>query len=188
MDDLGLDRSIDFMIELEEMIGMIDKIRDEYRGRGLSWNRFRGDVTARIVAHYLKQHIPEDVKIVQLAWIEGCANEFDILIVDKDAKPIDFTSAYPKDQVRLLIEVKASGIFYKRDEVKKRLSELFKTWRDKTGKPVLYLSIWEARAHIEEVLKALGKDTAFMLVAEKKGLKHDEWERFVERVNVLLKR
>lgn len=187
MDNSSIERSVDFFVELEEMLDITSKIRDEYRGRGLSWNRLRGDAIARVVAHYLKRHIPKQVKIVLLAWIEGCATEFDLMIVNEEAKPIGFTSAYPRDQVHLLVEVKASGVFYKRDEVRKRLSELFGKWRNETKKPILYLSLWEAHSHVEEVLKALGNDTAFILSVEREGLRPIEWERFVEKVNTLLK-
>ena len=187
MDEVNLDRSIDLLIEQEEIIDQVEKIRDKCRGRGFSWNRFRGDAICRIVAYYLNKHLPKGFKVTRLAWIEGCENEFDLLIVDEDAKPMGFTGAYPKNRVHLLIEVKGSGVFYKREEVKKRLSELFKAWRDKTGKSVFYLSIWEAHAHVQEVLRALGKDAAFILVGEKEGVKHGEWERFLRKVDEVLK-
>jgi hypothetical protein len=138
------------------------------------------------VAFYLERHLPENVKVIKSAWVEGCENEFDLLIVDKDAKPIGFTGAYPRNQVRLLIEVKTAGVFYKQKEVKRRLSKQFKTWEDKTDKPVLYLSFWEAAAHVQEVFKALGKDKAFIMRVERKELKYTEWERFIEKVNTIL--
>lgn len=56
----------------------------------------------------------------------------------------------------------------------------------KTGKHVLYISIWEARAHVEEVLRALGRDTAFIFQIEGQDLTYEEWERFIERVTELL--
>jgi len=49
--------------------------------------------------------------LVRSAWIEGCENEFDLLIVDENAKSLNFTGAYAKNQVHFLIEVKAAGVF-----------------------------------------------------------------------------
>jgi len=66
---------------------------------------------------------------VRLGRVEGCPIEFDIPIVDKDAETIGFTGAYPKDKVHLLIEVKGSGVFYRKNKVKESLSERFEMWR-----------------------------------------------------------
>jgi len=181
------ERMIDLMIEQDEIIEHVSSIREKLRGLGLTWNRFRGNAIFGVIAHYLQRHLPDDVKLVKLAWIEGCATEFDILIVDKNAKPFDFTDAYPKEQVKLLIEIKGSGVFYKREEVKKRLSEMFEKWKNETGKPALYLSIWEAKAHAKEVQDALGNDTAFILQIENEEITWGEWERFLNKVNALIR-
>lgn len=77
--------------------------------------------------------------------------------------------------------------FYKREEVEKRLSDMFKKWREKTEKPLVYLSIWEANAHVKEVLRALGEDTAFIFSVEKEGILWHAWERFLDKINVVLK-
>ena len=182
----NMERSVDLMIEQEEIVDCINKIRDEFRGRGLAWNRFRGDAISRVIAHYLGKHLPENIKVVRSAWVQGCENEFDLLIVDEDAEPLGFTSAYARDQVHVLIEVKGSGVFYKRQQVKERLSRKFDGWKTKTRKPVLYISLWEAKAHVEEVLRALGSDTAFIFQIEGQDLTYGEWERFLERANELL--
>jgi len=186
--DKELERSVDYYFEQEEIMDNIHKIREDFKGRGLSWNRFRGDAIARVVAHYLEQHLPSNLKIVRLSWVEGCENEFDILITDKDAKPIGFTGAYPKERVHLLIEVKGSGVFYKRKEIKDILTKLFEKWKSKTEKPIFYLSFWEAAGHVEEVKRALGNDTAFILQVGNEEMNPTEWERFVENVNAVLKR
>lgn len=175
------------MNEQLEMVQKVNEIRNKFRGRGLSWNRLRGDAITRVVAHYLQGHLPKGVKLVRLAWVEGCSSEFDILIVDEDAEPIGFTGAYPKDKVRLMIEVKGSGVFYRKGEVEQKMSELFKSWRDLTGKPILYLSFWHRFSYANLVLNALGEDTAFILEIEKVGIKQGEWERFIQRLSELIK-
>ena len=121
------------------------------------------------------------------AWVEGYETEFDLLIVDKGVEPLEFTSAYPKDCVHLLIEVKGSGVFYKREEVKERLSKKFEKCKNTTGKPMLYISMWEAKARAKDVLEALGSDSAFIFEVENEDINWNEWERFLEKVNALLK-
>lgn len=187
MNEEDLERSVDLMIEQSEMIDHIHKIREELKGRGRAWNRFRGDAFARVVAHYLEKHLPDRFRIVRLAWIEGCETEFDLLVVDKDAEPLDFTGAYPKEQAHLLVEVKGSGVFYKQEEISDRLSKNFAKWKQKTGKPILYLSFWETERHLQEVLKALGGDTAFVLQYGNKGDNPTEWERFLMKMGELLR-
>jgi len=164
--DENEERVIDLMIEQSEIIEQANNIYEKLRGLGLKWNRFRGNTISNIIARYLEKHLPNDIRLVKLAWVEGCPTEFDILVVDKDARPIDFTDAYPKEQVRLLIEIKSSGVYYKREDIKNHMSEMFKKWKVETGKPVIYLSMWEAKAHIKEVQDALGNDTAFILRVE----------------------
>ena len=184
--DAEMERSIDLSVELGEMIDHVNEIRREFRGRGLSWNRFRGDAISRVLAHYLQKHLPKDSRSVRSAWVEGCGNEFDLLIIDENAKSKGFTGAYAKDDVHLVIEVKGSGVFYRKEDVRKRLSEMFEKFESMTQKPVLYLSFWEAKSHVKEVMEALGKDRAFIFQVENEDVDITEWERFLKRVNALL--
>ncbi|MHA1209838.1 MAG: hypothetical protein ACTSRF_11550 [Candidatus Freyarchaeota archaeon] len=172
--------------EQREVMAEVEKIRKEFKHRGISWNRFRGDAISRVVARYLKGHLPDGFKPVRLAWIEGCPTEFDLLIVDKDAEPIGFTGAYPKDKVHLLIEIKGSGVFYRKKEVEQRLSKLFDSWRETTGKPILYLCFWERPSYAKSTLRALGEDTAFILQIGKE-IKLGEWDRFIQKVKSMLR-
>lgn len=180
-------RSLNLMIEQSEIIDNIDTIRDVFRGRGFSWNRFRGNVIANIIAYYLENHLPNDVKLVKLAWVEGCATEFDLIIVSRNAEPSGFTDAYEKDQVKLVMEIKASGVFFRSEEVKTRLIGLFDKWKKETQKPALYLSVWEAKAHAKIIQEALGNDAAFLLQIEGEEPTLYEWERFLNGVNKILK-
>ena len=191
MQDVSLNatdqRSLNLMIEQSEIISNINTIRDMFRGRGFSWNRFRGNAIANVIAYYLENHLPNDIKLVKLAWVEGCATEFDHIIVSKNAEPSGFTDAYDKDQVKLVIEIKASGVFFKSEEVKARLIGMFDKWKKDTQKPALYLSVWEAKAHAKIIQEALGKDVAFLLQIEGEEPTLYEWERFLDRVDTLLK-
>jgi hypothetical protein len=188
--DENEERTNDLMIEQSEIIEQADLVWEELTGLGKKWNRFRGNTICNIVARHLERHLPNDVKLVKLAWVDGCPTEFDILVVDKDAMPLDFTDAYPKEQVRLLLEIKSSGVYYKREDIKKSMSEMFEKWKAETGKPILYLTIWEAKAHIKEVQDAIGNDTAFALRVEGEDMQIGiigEWGRFLERVDALLR-
>ena len=154
----------------------------EIKGRG--WNKFRGYVIEQIVAHFLKRHLPNNVKLVRAAFVEGCKHEFDLMIVEKSAKPIGFTEAYPgaypKNQVKLLIEVKASGLYYPNKTFEKNLTDFFQEIQDETDKPFLYLSIWESRPRSTMTRNALG-NSAFILKQGRNGVPN-EWQNFVSRV------
>jgi hypothetical protein len=187
--DENQERTIDLMIEQSEIIEQLRDIYEKYKGRGYQWNRFRGNTVSNIVAHYLGKRLPSNVRLVKLGLVEGCPTEFDILVVNEDARPINLTDAYPKEQVRLLIEIKSSGVYFKRGEVRNRMSEMFERYKADTGKPVLYFTMWEAKAHVEEVQDALGNDTAYTLRIEGEDMDYGtfgEWERFLDRVTALL--
>jgi hypothetical protein len=184
--DANEEKAIDLMVEQKEIIDCVDNIRKQLRGQGLAWNRFRGYAISSIVAHYLQQRLLQNVKVAKLAWIEGCPTEFDLLIVDKNAIPFDFTNAFPKEKVRLTLEVKGSGVFYKRGDVKRCLSDLFRKWELQTGRTAVYLSIWEAKAHVQEVREALGNDRSFILEIEGQDITWREWERFLNEINAIV--
>jgi hypothetical protein len=187
--DENEERTYNLMVEQLEIIEQADSIWEQLRGLGKKWNRFRGNAICNILARHLEKHLPNDVKLVKLAWVDGCPTEFDILVIDKDAMPVDFTDAYRKEQVRLLMEIKSSGVYYKREDIKNNMSEMFEKWKVETGKPIVYLTIWEAKAHIKEVQDAIGNDTAFALRVEGEDMQIGiigEWERFLDRVEALL--
>lgn len=173
------------MREQQDILEIVDRIREEHRGKGLEWNRFRGDATARVVQNHMQEHLPSDVSLADCAWVQDCGIEFDILIVDHDAEPVGYTKAFPKNNVRLLVEVKTSGVFYKKDEVKDR----FIKWKDRirreTGKTILYISMWERQNLYERTVEGIGKEDTFILKVDKE-VNQGEWRRFIERVKSLL--
>jgi len=173
--------------EQREMLRENERVQGQYKGRGWNWNRFRGMATLNLVAYYLEKHLPEDVKLIRSAWVEGCPNELDLLIVDKDAKPIGFTPAYPKDRVRCIIEVKAAGVYWKRSEVKRNLQDYFgKVKKETGGKPFLYLTLWEG-FKVAELTKETLKEDAFILESGtpgRKEFKSGEWARFINKLHI----
>jgi hypothetical protein len=134
-------RTIDLMNEQIEIIQHLNYAYEKYSGRGYQWNHFRGNIVSNMVTFYLEKHLPSNVKLVKQSWVEECPTEFDIMIVDKDAQAVDFTDAYRKEKVKLLIELKSSGVYYRRTEIRKRMSEMFERYKSDTGKPALFNNV-----------------------------------------------
>ena len=170
-----------FVQEQDRIIRLQHRL-SQIKGRG--WNKFRGYVSERIVAYFLKKHLPNNVKLVRSAFVDGCKHEFDLMIVEKNAKPMSFTrnypGAYPKNQVKLLIEVKASGLYYPNRTFQSNLTNFFQKIRNSTGKPFLYLSIWESRPRSRMTRGVLGS-SAFIL-KEGRSVVLNEWQNFVSHV------
>lgn len=158
----------------------------QIKGRG--WNKFRGYISERIVAHFLKKYLPNNVKLVRSAFVSGCEKEFDLIIVDKNAKSLGFRSYYPgtyaRGSIKLLIEIKASGLYYPNKTFKSKLKQHFQNVQNKTGKPFLYLSIWESVPKAAMTRKTLGS-SAFIL-KEGKRLVPNEWQNFVNTVLITI--
>ena len=134
--------------------------------------------------------MPDNVKLVHTTFVESCEREFDLMIVENGAKPIGFAEvypcAYPKTHVRLLIEVKASGLYYPNKTFEEDLTCLFQRIQERIDRPFIYLSIWESRPKAKMTRKTLG-NSAFIL-KEGKDPVPDEWQRFVSKVCTYLKR
>lgn len=172
------------MDDEKEILQKVDEIHERYKERGRAWNKLRGDAVERIVAYYLQKHL-QDVKVVQTAWIDGYSTEFDLLIVSEDAQPIGFTNAYPKEQVQLGLEVKASGLHSGYKGVENYARHIAKL-REATGKPILYLSFWDHRKYRDILIEVLGEDTIFSTKSGKRDIRSSEWNRFVEKVQSIL--
>lgn len=168
------------MNEQEEILLEVDKTP-----KGGSWNKFRGDATEKIVAHYLQRRLPQGFKVVQTAWIEGCPTEFDLFIVDEDTQPIGFTNAYPKDKIRLILEVKTSGTHTSYEGVRK-IAQHIAQLRETTGKPLLYFSFWDNRKKRDILTEILGVGTVFSMKETRQKVRPGEWERFVETIHSTL--
>jgi len=180
----------DMLLERDRWYKKI-KGRKKELGRKRGGTKFLGDVGVRVLAHYLKSHLPNLKVVVGPAFIVDFEErEFDLLIVDKDAAKAEFTNAYPKSKVRIIVEVKGVGLICKKSDVEKKMKEYIVDPSKDLGLPVVYFSFIEAQSYREEIRKALGDD-AFIL-AKSKGKKEaepfeGEWKRFVNRVLKLSK-
>ena len=103
---------MDLQSEQSEILALVDSVK--LQGRTKGWAKYYGDVTCRIIAHYLSKHLPPNLKIIGPdAYIVGFPTEFDLLVSDAKATPLKFTNAYPLDGLHCVIEVKMTGIIAK---------------------------------------------------------------------------
>ena len=171
-----------FAQEQNQIIKLQHRMSSQLKGR--RWNKFRGYVSEHIVARFLKTHLPNNVRLVHSAFADGCNNEFDLMIVEKNAKPIGFAGnhpgAYPKNQVKLVIEVKASGLYHPNKTFQRNLASFFQTIQSAISKPFLYLSIWESKPKSRMTRVVLG-NSAFIL-KEGRDVIPNEWQNFVSQV------
>jgi len=174
---------LDIDEEQKEILGFSDKLSTI---PGRSWFKYKGDVIARTVIDLLSTHVPEAYRVVgPNVYVEGYPTEFDALVVERGSSPVPRTPAYAKDHVRVLIEIKKHGFFYRKIKGKYRIAEYFQSFRD-TGKPFLYLTVRESPFFVSATQKILGSDCFFLGVSRGKPIE-GEWRRFVERLWDLLR-
>jgi len=171
--------------EQKEILRAVKDVKDAPRWHGRAWAPFRGDAVERIVTHHLERHLPPGFRAVRGAWVEGSPFRFDVLVVDRGAEPVDLTGAYPKDRVHVILEVKATGIWYKAAETVEQLREYVRKRVCSVGKPVLYLSLYHSRTYAPKVRKALPEITRFVLQIGKRPCL-GEWARLLRRVQEIL--
>lgn len=115
---------MNFTEEQQEIIKLIDSLLDS-KHSGYGWGHFQGDVVPRVLAYYTSKHLPSEWKIVgPNVYIEDIPTEFDLMVVDSDSNPITFTSAYPGERIRCVIEVKRKGVFGDIDTFRKRVKQI----------------------------------------------------------------
>jgi len=175
-----LDLSIDE--EQKEIVRISDELNKIH---GRSWFRYKGDVVARTVISLLKPHVVGSCSVVgPSVYVEGYPTEFDALVVEKGVSSVPGTAAYRKDDVKLLIEIKKHGFYYRKTKGEYEIGKYFQAFRD-VGKPFLYLTVRESSTFISATQKILGEDSFFLGVSYGKP-REGEWNRFVERVSRLL--
>ncbi|MEM3845791.1 MAG: hypothetical protein QXU98_08820 [Candidatus Parvarchaeota archaeon] len=184
--------------ELEQDEKEIQKISDEldhYKGR--EWYKLKGEIVNRTIAKYLEKYLNQDYKVVgPHVFIENYSIEYDILILDKDAKPVEDDCVYGKDYVKLILEIKKTGLYYKKDEVEGK----FKKYLEKLSEPIgkkhlVYITLRESTSNkekIEEFLDKTGaayKDNVFIMgqTDGKREWNPGVWEAFIGRILELLK-
>ncbi|MEM0135967.1 MAG: hypothetical protein QXU18_12215, partial [Thermoplasmatales archaeon] len=124
------------------------------------WYKLKGEIVNRTIAKYLEKYVSPDYKVVGphvFIIYEDQPIEYDILIVDKDAKPVEDDCVYRKEDVKFILEIKKTGLYYKKDEVEGKLKEYLEKLSKPVGKEhLVYMALREStgnKAKTKEVLK-----------------------------------
>ena len=161
--------------KLHEVSNKLDRIR------GNSWKKFKGDTINRLIISLLRPYVKNYKIFGPNAFIEDCPTEFDILIVNTTAEPInEYSNCYKKEDVKLAIEVKKHGFYYKKTEAKAKMKEYFDK-QNLVGVPFLYITLKESKRLKADVEAVLG-NRCFTLGLSPEPWLDGEWEKFVNTV------
>lgn len=179
--------------EQKEIVDYINTLKRDLKkptGRKGRWNKYIGDVTNNIVVSYLSGHLPDGCLAAGPGvYVEGVANEFDVLITDKKAEHIKFSRAYPRDFVYMAVEVKERGFFYKKTEAERLIREARDDLLENLGRiPLLYITLHESPTLMGATRRVYGNDAFFLSTGTYKHLRiiEGEWQRFVNSVCTLI--
>ena len=185
--------SNDSSTELRQMISVIDKLtrkKDKNRKETGSWSKYNGDVVCRVIKGFLDKHAPSNLQVVgPNVFIEGHPFESDLMIVDSDSEPVQFTNCYQSNIVRFLIEVKSRGHMDKAfpDRLRLRFDDITRRFPNVR---CVYLTVRESgtpkRSHSINYLKQIRKalEPRHRVFRLKDSRTHEEygeqWEEFTK--------
>jgi hypothetical protein len=193
-------------IHAKSLKKIFDKIYSNYGRRKM--NKLFGDICVRLFAQFIKDKIPQKFRIAPInAYIENFPNEFDILIVKKDAVPISIpvgenvnieTNVYKPEDVRLGIEVKALGVFGNLKRFREGVTHLKENFENikKSNNHIdfIYFTFRETTKvkrkgsiiYFNETIKCLAPYNAFCLSNSRTGEEtEDKWIGLLEFLNNL---
>ena len=170
---------MNFDLEQKEILDLSDKL-DEIHGR--SWAKYKGDVINRKVIEFLNRHIGSvhSLAVGPSVFVENLPTEFDTLIVKEDAHVISGTNTYKRKDIRLLIEVKKHGFYFRKIDGNYEIKKYFKQFSD-VNLPFIYISVKESRNFIKMTKEILPENSFFLCISQGKPIT-GEWERFVNTV------
>jgi len=116
-----------YLIIREKIAELIEKVKEELatKEKSRKWKKYYGDVCVRIFRGFILREIPPRYTLSSPnAYIEGFPTEFDLLVVNKDAKPIEYTNMYLPEKGELGIEIKAHGVFGGREDLEKDIRSI----------------------------------------------------------------
>ena len=84
------------------------------------WSKLQGDISLKIVRDFINRDLVNtDLEVSECnSFIEGYSTEFDLLIVKKESKPKPHSNIYNPNDVKTIIEVKTSGIYASKENIK----------------------------------------------------------------------
>jgi hypothetical protein len=168
------------------MMADIEKIRRQCFGKGIKWNKYRGDAFERIVADYLRKNLPTYVSVERSGYYSGYPTEYDIMIVKKNSLRIGLTGAFSEDDILGVIELKGSGVFYKKDDIQIIMKSRFKDYESDHTQPLFFVSLWETGNNKTEMVKAIGEKGYFFQI-DKNEPEYTEWNRLVSDLKKICK-
>lgn len=185
--------SENLQIEQNEILNLVDRLRRPEGTKG--WSKFYGDVVSRIIAAYLTRHLPPDYKVIGPdVYIIGLPTEFDLLVADKTATPLEFSSSYSLSQLYSVIEVKMTGIFEKKESFRAKAEKIRDKFqplvKENSNLKCAYIAVEEVSPiketsynYIEETRKALEPFPFFVLRNNRNKIPYrGQWESFVKFV------
>jgi hypothetical protein len=97
----------------------------ENKKNTVSWKKFMGDYFVRVIKHYISKVITDAYKVTEPnVYISGFPIEYDLLIVNKNAKPKEFTYSFDPKDVRIGLELKIHGIFASKKDLKRNIEKI----------------------------------------------------------------
>jgi hypothetical protein len=172
---------MDFDQEQNEILDELNKLdmSDKYRGR--AWFKYKGDFTNRLLIAFLKKHVRNCEVVGPAAFIDGFPTEFDILVVSKNASPYPSTNCFKNGDVKLIVEVKKHGFYFKKISAEENIHNYLKPYED-TGKVWFYFTIQENKTLTDATKKVMRERAFFLSTSPNKIQIPGEWKRFIEAV------
>jgi len=151
---------MDFDREQKEILDLSAQL-DKIHGR--SWYKYKGDRINRKIIKLLNPYVVKEKCSIAgpSVYISRCPTEFDALIVKENSTPLEGTNEYKLEDVKLLIEIKKHGFYFKKIEGKYEINNYFQQFRS-VGKPFIYLTVKESQKFINMTKEVL-KDNSFFL-------------------------
>ena len=166
----------------QEQDAIIREISELKESQGRKWNKFRGDITNRLIIEYLKPHVDNYGVIGPSAYVNGTPTEFDILIVRRGARlAVPHSNCYERSDTKLIIEIKKHGFYYTKltavEEIRKYIQPF-----EHAELPWIYLTIAESKKMWNATREVMGDKSFCLSTSPKMTQIDDQWRAFVERV------
>jgi len=188
----------------KKIIEKLEKFDEEISKTGeiRAWKKFIGDVCVRLLKAFIERELPEGYVITQpYAYIQGFPTEFDLLIVRKKAKPMEYTNVYNPKEVVIGLEIKKGGIYSSKNYLEKSIEKIKDNFNRVKKKynhiNFIYLTISEvtktkrrnAINYFEITKKGLSPYKAYCLKDSRTGeLFPDGWRDFISYIKELISR
>jgi len=165
--------------ELDEFIREYKRLTSKIPPK--SMKKYKGRAFSKIMCNIISKHLPSNYEVIEQGWVDGHPNELDLIIVKKTTNVDPVDPAVQKEAVVCTCELKASGIMENPEKTQRTLMNMQERIEHDTGKPFIYITLYENIANSEATRKALGKN-AFILTSGKQSdptTFPDEWVRFI---------